>query len=747
MAELTPMKAQYNEIKSPYPRLPAALPLGDFYELFDEDAKKAARELDWRSPPATAASPPMSRRPCARALPLGGGVYRPADRQGLQGGRLRADGGPRAGQGAGEAGRDPRENPRHGDESSMLEEGRSNYVCAVYLDAVSARRRSATCPRAILRRRLRRGLRGAHRQRAGALFPARGRAQRGRGGGRGRLLLPAQRLGCLLEPDGGRFDYMAGAAALCEQFGAQDVDALGLGDAPAAVRACGALLRYVKETQKCDLSNIDALDLFEGGTYMELDYAARRSLELTENQRTGEKRGSLLWVLDRTKTPMGGRLLRSWVERPLLSPVAIKRRLSAVSELHGESVLRQELRRALAGIGDMQRLVGRAVFGSANGRDLAALGECCAQLPELKRLLAWRSSALLRQAAALDELADVRQGHRARHLRRAPLLRARGRHPPQRLLGGGGPPAQHPRQRREARLRAGSARARSYGHQKAQGRLQQGIRLLYRRAELRRGRGAAAGVHTQADAGLQRALFHARAEGAGDGAHRRARAHLRAGVQLLHRAARERGRARGAHQAQRGGRGGAGRALLPGRGGRAQQLHLPGGGPLRRHRHQRGAAPGGGARAEGHALRPERHAARRGGRPRGRHHRPQHGRQEHLYAPDGAHRADGADGLLRAGKVGLHRRGGPRVHAHRRLRRPLRRAEHLHGGDDGGGGDPPLRDEEQPHHPRRDRPRHLHLRRHGHRPRRARILRRAAAGGPRPCSPPTTTSSPPWRAA
>ena len=286
----------------------------------------------------------------------------------------------------------------------MLEEGRSNYVCAVYLDAVSGAAAFCDvstgefCAAAFSEDCV------SHIGNELARFsPREAVLSEGAAADEGVCSFLRQRLGCLLEPDGGRFDYMAGAAALCEQFGAQDVDALGLGDAPAAVRACGALLRYVKETQKCDLSNIDALDLFEGGKYMELDYAARRSLELTENQRTGEKRGSLLWVLDRTKTPMGGRLLRSWVERPLLSPVAIKRRLSAVSELHGESVLRQELRRALAGIGDMQRLVGRAVFGSANGRDLAALGECCAQLPELKRLLAGRSSALLRQAAALDE--------------------------------------------------------------------------------------------------------------------------------------------------------------------------------------------------------------------------------------------------------------------------------------------------------------------------------------------------------
>ena len=411
MAELTPMKAQYNEIKSQYRDCLLLFRLGDFYELFDEDAKKAARELD------LALTTRDRGKPADEQTPMCGVPYHSAEAYIA---RLIAKGYKVA---VCEQTEDPalakglvkRDvirviTPGTVTESSMLEEGRSNYVCAVYLDAVSGAAAFCDvstgefCAAAFAEDCV------AHIGNELARFsPREAVLSEGAAADEGVCSFLRQRLGCLLEPDGGRFDYMAGAAALCEQFGAQDVDALGLGDAPAAVRACGALLRYVKETQKCDLSNIDALDLFEGGKYMELDYAARRSLELTENQRTGEKRGSLLWVLDRTKTPMGGRLLRSWVERPLLSPVAIKRRLSAVSELHGESVLRQELRRALAGIGDMQRLVGRAVFGSANGRDLAALGECCAQLPELKRLLAGRSSALLRQAAALDELADVRQ--------------------------------------------------------------------------------------------------------------------------------------------------------------------------------------------------------------------------------------------------------------------------------------------------------------------------------------------------
>jgi DNA mismatch repair protein MutS len=110
---------------------------------------------------------------------------------------------------------------------------------------------------------------------------------------------------------------------------------------------------------------------------MELDWATRRSLELTESLRTGDKKGSLLWVLDKTKTPMGGRMLRAWVERPLLSALAIRRRLSAVDELYHDTVSRGEIISSLRAVGDMQRLVSRTVYGSAGGRDLHSLARCC----------------------------------------------------------------------------------------------------------------------------------------------------------------------------------------------------------------------------------------------------------------------------------------------------------------------------------------------------------------------------------
>ena len=143
--------------------------------------------------------------------------------------------------------------------------------------------------------------------------------------------------------------------------------------------------------------------------YMELDWSVRRALELTSNQRTGEKRGSLLWVLDRTKTAMGARMLRSWVELPLRRPVDILRRLAAVRELAEDNVLRRELMTALDGMGDMQRIAPRTVNQTANGRDLLALAAAAGRLPEIKRLLRGCRSAALAQIAGLDELGDVRE--------------------------------------------------------------------------------------------------------------------------------------------------------------------------------------------------------------------------------------------------------------------------------------------------------------------------------------------------
>ena len=289
----------------------------------------------------------------------------------------------------------------------MLEEGRSNYLCSVFLDYTSGA--VAFCdistgefcltsfkkdvPTHIINELARFSPREA------VLSP---------GASKNREICEflTRRLGCLIEMGEDRFDFMQSAARICEQFSVSSLDEVGLGDSPAGVCAAGGLLSYIKETQKCELAHIRTLDSYSGSRYMELDYTTRRNLELTENLRTGEKRGSLLWVLDKTKTPMGGRLLRSWVERPLLSPVAIKRRLAAVQELVAGNVTRSEIMQHRKDIGDIQRLTGRGVYGTANGRDRLALGNYCAK-PGLPGGRPEGAKSAMLRGSRMDVLEDV----------------------------------------------------------------------------------------------------------------------------------------------------------------------------------------------------------------------------------------------------------------------------------------------------------------------------------------------------
>ena len=178
---------------------------------------------------------------------------------------------------------------------------------------------------------------------------------------------------------------------------------------PAALLALGNLLGYLHETQKGDLHHIDTLDYYRLGQFMELDLTARRNLELTQTLRGKEKKGSLLWVLDKTKTAMGARMLRSWLERPLLNVQEILRRSDCVEKLCGDTVTREELVVALTGIGDMERLMSRIVYGTAGGRDLAALRGAMEKLPHVKELLGafdrGRLGELGRELDTLDDLA------------------------------------------------------------------------------------------------------------------------------------------------------------------------------------------------------------------------------------------------------------------------------------------------------------------------------------------------------
>lgn len=191
-----------------------------------------------------------------------------------------------------------------------------------------------------------------------------------------------------------------------EQFGADTVTRLA--GTPLAVRALGGLMAYLKVTQFTGLERLLEAKSYLPQEYMRLDVAARRNLELTETMRSREKRGTLFWVLDKTKTSMGRRLLRNSIEQPLLSVNAINRRLNAVTELTRNSILISELAAALDGVYDLERLMTRVVYGNPPVKDMIALGATTARLPAIKELLGEVQCALLREIEQnIDPLEDV----------------------------------------------------------------------------------------------------------------------------------------------------------------------------------------------------------------------------------------------------------------------------------------------------------------------------------------------------
>ena len=172
--------------------------------------------------------------------------------------------------------------------------------------------------------------------------------------------------------------------------------------------AIGALINYLKETQKNGLERINKIELYSNSQFMNLDYNTQRNLELTSTMLNKEKRGSLLWVLDKTKTAMGKRLMRSWLEHPLLNVSAINNRQSAVEELVNNNMLRLDVTDALSGIFDVERLMTRIVYGSANGRELRSLASALQRLPQLSALIADCNAKYLKKVyKEIDLLEDI----------------------------------------------------------------------------------------------------------------------------------------------------------------------------------------------------------------------------------------------------------------------------------------------------------------------------------------------------
>ncbi len=409
--ELTPMMRQYLEMKEKNKDCLLFFRLGDFYEMFNEDAKLVSKELD-----LTLTTRDRSKDK-ADQTPMCGVPYHSAEAYIA---RLVAKGykvaiceqteDPATAKGLVDRDIVRIVTPGTVTESSMLDESRNNYMAALFgleeayglcfcdLSTGAFYATSAQGPEAVAR----------VAAELGRFAPA--EVIRGGQGVKAEEIEHTlfQRLRCCVDEGKEPPDLEAATSLLERQFGASLAE-LGVAGQGAVVLACAILLRTMQETQKNDLSHIRRLEFYSTGRYLELDLTARRNLELTETLRDKSKRGSLLWVLDKTKTPMGGRLLRSWLEKPLLDPVEIGRRQSAVEELVGNPVARGEVEACLKEISDLERVMTRIVTGSANGRDMVSLAQGCQPLPALKEQLGrLQSPMLVRLRDSLDELQDFR---------------------------------------------------------------------------------------------------------------------------------------------------------------------------------------------------------------------------------------------------------------------------------------------------------------------------------------------------
>ena len=415
MAELTPMMRQYLQIKEQNPDCILFFRLGDFYEMFAEDARIASRELDLTltSRDHGKAKDDPDRIPmCGVPFHSSEGYIARLVSKGYKVAICEQMEDPATAKGLVKRDIIRIVTPGTVTESSMLDERRNNYFAAVYKENgayglcfcdVSTGAFYAT------------SLSSENADERAVNELARfSPAELLLGGDADeKILLPESlqsRLHCCVDHgDEALFALEAAGETVEGQF-RKTLAELELEAVPLVVRAAGALLTTLRTVQKSELVHIRHLEYYLSGRFMELDLTARRNLELTETMRSKEKRGSLLWVLDKTATAMGGRLLRSWLEKPLLSPGLIGKRLSAVEELVQKTVDREELREMLRDVSDLERLMARIVNGTANCRDLVSLATGCMRLPEIRAAASKLQSSMMQTISEqLDTLEDVKQ--------------------------------------------------------------------------------------------------------------------------------------------------------------------------------------------------------------------------------------------------------------------------------------------------------------------------------------------------
>ena len=413
MAELTPMMRQYMEVKEKNPDTLLFFRLGDFYEMFGQDARTASRELDL----ALTTRDKSKDKPDEERIPMCGVPYHSAEgyiarliAKGYKVSICEQTEDPAQAKGLVQREVIRTVTPGTVLDDACLDASRGNYLCGVYLTDTAAGLCGADISTGQAQVTVFTG-----EQRMTGLLNELGRfapaeAVLNERAYRDETLTAAleNRFSCRRERLGdGRFDVRDAEKKVRLQFGEDALAHLPRNET-APLLALGGLLTYLYETQKTDLKQLDKLEWYSTGQFMELDLTARRNLELTETLRGKEKKGSLLWVLDKTKTAMGARNLRAWLQQPLLNVAAIDRRLNAVGALADNNVGRQELRLAMTGMGDMERLMSRIVYGTAGARDLVNLRTATEHLSEIKGCLApFQTGALARLNEQLETLEDV----------------------------------------------------------------------------------------------------------------------------------------------------------------------------------------------------------------------------------------------------------------------------------------------------------------------------------------------------
>ena len=405
---MTPMMEQYFEIKNKYKDYIVFYRLGDFYEMFFDDAILASRELELT----------LTGRDCGEAerAPMCGVPFHSSEgyigtlvSKGYKVAICEQTEDPALAKGLVKREVIRVVTPGTVIESNLLSETKNNYLCSIYLNEsacglsfadVSTAQVYATffCGDAV-EEKLKNEL-GTYAPSEVVMNVSASKAQAVSD-------FICSTLGAMLNDNRPtQFQYDESRTRVSRQF--YDTVKEEQLDNKALVCSLGALLSYIEETQKKDISYIKDLKLYTDGQYLEMDISTRRNLELVQTMRTKEKKGSLLGVLDKTVSAAGARMLAQWVEHPLLRISEISKRQNAVEELVGNFIFREEMRELLSNVLDIERLVTRIVYGTANARDLRAVANTVKILPEVKQLLsASKSDELLSLYGELDTLDDI----------------------------------------------------------------------------------------------------------------------------------------------------------------------------------------------------------------------------------------------------------------------------------------------------------------------------------------------------